>query len=475
MSFPGEIIMLIDITLWQLLESVRDVARVQVLSLRPMSGRRARAPISTEVTVQLVQAVAGEWESQFSFLMPGGQSNGIAFEVEDAPIPTPGDILLLCPSGGARNLGAPITYLSTRPDRWTERDWSGLAPLLRRSRGAEASKRAPAGQVDSELAQVSIADLCLSPRDPKWGGTYPTDALLEVWDNTSDLGGEEAAAAVQRAIDTWNWTGASNFSIRHVKRTGGVAASGTDRRMILRWTPGAQPGTWATTSWTFDLATGQFIDVDIQFWDGQAFSTAPLPNTGDIESIALHELGHFAGAVHSSNPADVMYRGIAFGATKRVLMPGDIAQLQALYGARLMEPLLFYRWFGHNDHFYTQVPYGELAPDLGYAFEGAAFRLFPEGTAQTTRWYRWVKLSGQPVGDHFYTTDPEGETAPQDGYAYEGGVGNIATSQVPNSQPLYRFFNPTTGDHLYTLTPLEEDPVSKGYRGEGLAGYVLPT
>lgn len=52
----------------------------------------------------------------------------------------------------------------------------------------------------------------------------------------------------------------------------------------------------------------------------------------DLYSVMLHETGHALGLNHASNPASVMnetYRGVRDG-----LSPGDIAGIQAVYGAR---------------------------------------------------------------------------------------------------------------------------------------------
>lgn len=55
----------------------------------------------------------------------------------------------------------------------------------------------------------------------------------------------------------------------------------------------------------------------------------------DLYSVVLHEMGHALGLDHSHNPAEVMYpsyQGIRTG-----LSPGDIAGIQALYGARTLD------------------------------------------------------------------------------------------------------------------------------------------
>jgi len=55
----------------------------------------------------------------------------------------------------------------------------------------------------------------------------------------------------------------------------------------------------------------------------------PVPDA-EIRSICLHEIGHLLGLVHSSDSKDVMYAGKSGGADH--IGPGDLAQLQRLYG-----------------------------------------------------------------------------------------------------------------------------------------------
>jgi Matrixin/Putative peptidoglycan binding domain len=51
----------------------------------------------------------------------------------------------------------------------------------------------------------------------------------------------------------------------------------------------------------------------------------------DIQSIALHEIGHCLGLVHSSDPSAVMYPTVQPNFTLRVLQMDDIQKFRALY------------------------------------------------------------------------------------------------------------------------------------------------
>ncbi|WP_438026379.1 hypothetical protein [Sorangium sp. So ce233] len=132
-----------------------------------------------------------------------------------------------------------------------------------------------------------------------------------------------------------------------------------------------------------------------------------------------------------------------------------------------------YRWWSggsFGDHFYTNDPEGEIAPDVGYVHEGMAFRTFTCDTPETKPFFRWWSES---LTDHFYTTDPSGELAPAAGYISEGDIGCVASAPSQDTMALHRWWNPSIGDHFYSLDPSGELAPSSGYQYEGIAGYVL--
>ncbi|XP_047326762.1 metalloendoproteinase 4-MMP-like [Impatiens glandulifera] len=55
------------------------------------------------------------------------------------------------------------------------------------------------------------------------------------------------------------------------------------------------------------------------------------PGKMDIETVALHELGHVLGLYHSNVPSAVMWPTSEPGVTKRNLHDDDIAGIKALY------------------------------------------------------------------------------------------------------------------------------------------------
>ncbi|OVA14351.1 Peptidase M10 [Macleaya cordata] len=62
------------------------------------------------------------------------------------------------------------------------------------------------------------------------------------------------------------------------------------------------------------------------------WSTNPKPDMMDLETIALHEIGHLLGLGHSSVPGAIMYPTFAYGVKKRKLHGDDVQGIRALYG-----------------------------------------------------------------------------------------------------------------------------------------------
>jgi len=108
--------------------------------------------------------------------------------------------------------------------------------------------------------------------------------------------------AIGRAFDTWQAVPTASISYRF----GGLTAA----------LPGADDGTstlgfanrpeldrvLASTSFLVDASTGALVESDIFFNSAFPWSVAPggEPDKYDLQSIALHEIGHFSGLGHSA-------------------------------------------------------------------------------------------------------------------------------------------------------------------------------
>ncbi len=126
-----------------------------------------------------------------------------------------------------------------------------------------------------------------------------------------------------------------------------------------------------------------------------------------------------------------------------------------------------------TDHFYTTDRDDAGAALLGYRYETAEGRLFPDREVGTVPLYQYY--CGDSRKDHFYTIDAlESELVASTGCDYEGIAGYAFASARPDAAPLHRYQNATTSDHFYTLDRNDPELAAYGYTYEGVAAHVVP-
>jgi hypothetical protein len=160
----------------------------------------------------------------------------------------------------------------------------------------------------------------------------------------------EFQAAVARAFATWEAVPTASIAFQFGGFTGaqpfeddGVSVLGFQDHPELERVLGA-------TGFLIDVTTGEILESDVFFNSSSPWSTSPGgdPARVDLESIAVHEIGHFLGLGHSAlGETEVLPTGgrrvlgagavmfpIAFGRGNtlgRELQPDDIAGVSDLY------------------------------------------------------------------------------------------------------------------------------------------------
>jgi hypothetical protein len=175
--------------------------------------------------------------------------------------------------------------------------------------------------------------------------TYQANPMGEnylVNENCADC--SEEAAAVQKAAATWSNAGAK-FTFPYGGTTTTYTAPNQDGVNTISWSStyfSEGDKTLAQTTYWYYYPSGDIYEGDCVFNDRNSWSTAATTPAGqfDVESVMLHEFGHYLSLDHSSVPAAVMWPTIGSGVQKRTLNADDIAGIIAIYGAQGGGPTL---------------------------------------------------------------------------------------------------------------------------------------
>ena len=165
------------------------------------------------------------------------------------------------------------------------------------------------------------------------------------------VGPAQLQAAAERAFNTWQDVDGASITYEFAGFTDAQPdEENSDGLTTLGFLPRPDlDRVLASTSFTIDAVTGKLTEVDIFFNSTFEWSTASggSPGRFDLESIALHEIGHLGGLGHSAigetelagggrvvRAAETAMFPLAFNAGSiqgRTLRPDDIAGISDLY------------------------------------------------------------------------------------------------------------------------------------------------
>lgn len=212
------------------------------------------------------------------------------------------------------------------------------------------------------LVVLLLAGVLVSPAFAylKLGVTVGTRTISLKWNElpiryfvtnrgASGIDAGQFEGAISRAFASWNSIETAETSAEFVGFTAAPPVSGDDMSVLGFASRPDLERVLAATNFIIDITTGEIVEADIFFNTAFAWSVVPGGETGrhDLESIALHEIGHLLGLGHSAiGETDVVPGGrrvlgaeavmfpIAFspGSTiDRTLKADDVAGLTDIY------------------------------------------------------------------------------------------------------------------------------------------------
>lgn len=194
----------------------------------------------------------------------------------------------------------------------------------------------------SQSANAFVVEQSSQGAELHWEQT-PSFAINSA--GSADLSGSEFPA-VQAGFQQWVNVSGVSFSVNDAGTTtlgysdvlcGSPPSPCNDGTNTVVWTESGWQGGVSAIGLTYTIfyvESGEIIEADVTLnGEDYTWTTGDTGVQTDVMNIATHEIGHFIGFGHSSDPNASMYASAAAGETKkRDLNSDDEAGMQYLYG-----------------------------------------------------------------------------------------------------------------------------------------------
>lgn len=179
-------------------------------------------------------------------------------------------------------------------------------------------------------------------KNRKWGGDCPNiEYLINVNTDQVDNGDgteEDFRQAIINAARTWNAVDGADFVLSYGGETDAEKTSYNGSNEIIFAHKGTtEPSGLARIWYTLDYVIVEadiWINADYQ-WDTTG---APSADELDLQSVAVHEFGHWLALGHDDSGDAIMFSTVTMGTVKRDLHQNDIDGINFVYPRRADSP-----------------------------------------------------------------------------------------------------------------------------------------
>jgi hypothetical protein len=316
-----------------------------------------KTAIFTDSTVDVLDQIKGHTEAhRLVIRTPGGVVGDVGLWVEPAPHFVPGEEVLVflepLPAGDYHVVGS-IQGKYTIRHGWAIREGMEtsvpLVPLVHRILEIMQAQGAISTLPSNWTSRFSVPAAVPSPDKREtassisqplsflyegvhWPGPNPMgeDYLVNV--NTSDVSPDAALQAIQSAASRWTNVSGADFEFTY----GGPSTAtdkGNNNKNDIMWQDNGNTGVLGTTWIWYWTGSNEIFEADMVINDYYQWDTSgsPASNEFDLESVALHEFGHYLHLGHDTDQNAVMYPSIAAGTVKRTLYQNDIDGIRFIY------------------------------------------------------------------------------------------------------------------------------------------------
>jgi hypothetical protein len=230
------------------------------------------------------------------------------------------------------------------------------------------------------------------------GRRYPGPVSYRINENCDGVTGE--AAEIVKAFETWNTAG-SVFRVKQMGVSTRTEVSGVKNDTNEIWFArlGTSGGLALNYQWSY--VTGQeYLESDIIFNSDYAWALTSTMSAFDIQTVALHEVGHTVGLDDQYPNAQRVMAAATWGQNRRALSADDIAGAVFLHG--------------------TDTP---GVPEISSSSHPAQSAWYPNTVAVLT-----FPATG-PVAGYSYVMDASPATIPDDTIDTDASTATLETAQ----------------------------------------------